>query len=185
MSRIGRKPIIIPKDVKVKIENDRVIVNGPKGELEQSLPSQIGLTQRENEGDQELVVKPKKNSKDNRAMWGLIRSLIANMIMGVTEGFEKKLSIEGVGYRAVLQGNKLILNLGFSHPIEIEAPEGISFVVEKNIITVSGMDKQLVGQIAAKIRDQRKPEPYKGKGIRYIDEVVRRKAGKKAVGGEV
>jgi len=132
----------------------------------------------------ELSIKPIKESKDKSALWGLFRSLIFNMIKGVTEGFEKKLEVNGVGFRVAVQDNKLVLNLGFSHPIEIKTPEGISFEVEKNIITVSGIDKQMVGQVAANIREQKKPEPYKGKGIRYIDEIIRRKAGKKAVGTE-
>ena len=132
----------------------------------------------------ELQVIPQEKSKNSSALWGLLRALIFNMVKGVTEGFEKKLEIEGVGYRASLQDNKLVLNLGFSHPIEVDAPAGIEFKVDKNVITISGIDKQMVGQIAAKIRDYRKPEPYKGKGIRYSGEVVRRKTGKKATASE-
>lgn len=180
MSRIGKQSIIIPENVEVKINDGQIIVKGPKGELTQSISSQIEVVLKENE----LLVTPRKKTKDTSALWGLFRTLIFNMIKGVTEGFEKKLEIQGVGYRVALQGNKLVLSLGFSHPIELEAPEGIEFQVDKNIITVSGLDKQLVGQIAAKIRDLRKPEPYKGKGIRYLGEAVRRKAGKKAVGVE-
>ena len=180
MSRIGKQPIQIPANVQVNISQDEVKIKGPQGELNQSIPSQLKLILEE----QELKVIPQGKSKNTSALWGLFRSLIFNMVQGVSQGFEKKLEIEGVGYRASLQGNKLILNLGFSHPIEIEAPEGIEFKVDKNIITVSGIDKQLVGQLAAKIRDQRKPEPYKGKGIHYLGEVIRRKAGKKAVGTE-
>ena len=180
MSRIGKQPIQIPENIEVKIIQDEIKVKGPKGELSQSIPSQIKLVLEE----QELKVIPQGKSKNTPALWGLFRSLIFNMVQGVSQGFEKKLEIEGVGYRASLQDNKLVLSLGFSHPIEIEAPEGIEFKVDKNIITVSGIDKQLVGQLAAKIRDQRKPEPYKGKGIHYLGEVIRRKAGKKAVGTE-
>lgn len=180
MSRIGKQPIQIPENVEVKIIQDGIKVKGPKGELNQSIPSQIEVALKE----KELVVTPRQKTKETPALWGLFRSLIFNMVQGVSQGFEKKLEIEGVGYRASLQGNKLVLNLGFSHPIEIEAPEGIEFKVDKNIITVSGIDKQLVGQMAAKIRAQRKPEPYKGKGIHYLGEVIRRKAGKKAAGTE-
>ncbi len=180
MSRIGKQSIIIPENVEVKIDKNQIIIKGPQGQLEQLLPPQIELIQEK----ASLAVKPRKESKKTRALWGLWRSLIFNMIEGVTKGFEKKLEINGVGYRVSLQGNKLILNIGFSHPVEIEAPEGIKFEVDKNIITVFGADKQIVGQTAAKIRAQRKPEPYKGKGIKYLDEVIRRKAGKKAVGTE-
>lgn len=180
MSRIGKQPIQIPENVEVKISQDEIKIKGPKGELNQSIPSQIKVVSKE----KELIVTPRQKTKETPALWGLFRSLIFNMVQGVIQGFEKKLEIEGVGYKASLQGNKLVLNLGFSHPIEIEAPAGIEFKVDKNIITVSGIDKQLVGQLAAKIRAQRKPEPYKGKGIHYLGEVIRRKAGKKAVGTE-
>ncbi|MAF20756.1 MAG: 50S ribosomal protein L6 [Parcubacteria group bacterium] len=180
MSRIGKQPIIIPEKVEVKIDQDNIIVKGPRGELKQVIPFQIEVSLK----DKELIVKPRPGSKGVSAFWGLSRALIFNMVKGVTDGFEKKLEIEGVGYRVALQDNKLVLNLGFSHPIEIEAPAGIEFNVEKNLITVAGPDKQLVGQVAAKIRDQRKPEPYKGKGIHYLGEVIRKKAGKKAVGTE-
>jgi len=180
MSRVGKKPIIIPENVEIKIEPGQIIVKGPKGELRQSIPPQVKLDLT----GKELVVVPQEKSKNTPALWGLVRSLVFNMIKGATEGFEKKLELEGVGYRVSLQGNKLILNVGLSHPIEVTAPAGIDFKVEKNLITVSGIDKQLVGQIAAKIRAYRKPEPYKGKGIRYQGEVIRRKAGKKAVSTE-
>jgi len=180
MSRIGKQSIIIPEGVEVKISDHQIGVKGPKGELTQSIPPQIEITL---EG-KELLVTLRKKTKDSSALWGLLRALIFNMVKGVSEGFEKKLEIEGVGYRASLQDNKLILNLGFSHPVEVAAPEEIEFKVDKNIITISGIDKQLVGQIAAKIRAFRKPEPYKGKGIHYLGEVIRRKAGKKAVSTE-
>jgi len=180
MSRIGKQSIIIPENVEVKIADSQIKVKGSQGELTQSIPPQIEITLKENE----LLVTLRKKTKGSAALWGLLRALIFNMVKGVTEGFEKKLEIEGVGYRASLQDNKLILNLGFSHPVEVVAPEGIEFKVDKNIITISGIDKQLVGQIAAKIRAFRKPEPYKGKGIHYLGEVIRRKSGKKAVGTE-
>lgn len=177
MSRIGKKPIIIPEGVEVKISDHQISIKGLKGELTQSIPSQIKVSLKE----RKLIVTPQQKTKETPALWGLLRALIFNMVKGVTEGFEKKLEIEGVGYRASLQGNKLILSLGFSRPIEVAAPAGIEFKVDKNVITISGIDKQIVGQIAAKIRACRKPEPYKGKGIHYLGEVIRRKAGKKAV----
>jgi len=180
MSRIGKQPIKIPEKVEVKIDGQSIVIRGPQGELNWSMPREIKAEAKE----KEIIVQPAKKTKKTPALWGLSRNLIFNMIQGVTEGFEKKLQLEGVGYRAALQGNKLVLSLGFSHPIEIEAPKGIEFKVEKNIITISGIDKQLVGQVAAEIRAKRKPEPYKGKGIRYVDEIVRRKAGKKAVAAE-
>ena len=180
MSRIGKKTIDIPEKVEIKAENGKVLVKGPKGQLEQEISKDFELIIK----DKELILKPKKELKKHSAFWGLYRSLIANMIKGVTEGFEKKLEINGVSYRASVQNNTLTLNLGLSHPVEIKAPENITFQVEKNIITVSGIDKQLVGQVAAEIRGKKKPEPYKGKGIKYIDEIIRRKAGKKAVGAE-
>ncbi len=189
MSRIGKKIINIPKDVEVKIDGRRVVVKGPKGELSEITPSELKVELRDSTGEEsggqkELIITPQGESKKIYSLWGLFRSLVSNMIKGTTEGFEKKLEVEGIGFRAALSGNKLVLNLGLSHPVEIEAPEGIEFNVEKNVITVSGRNKQLVGQIAAKIRDQKRPEPYKGKGIRYSGEIVRRKAGKKAAAAE-
>ncbi|MFH0906727.1 MAG: 50S ribosomal protein L6 [bacterium] len=180
MSRIGKQPVVIPKDVEVKINDNEITIKGPKGELNKVFPQQIEIVLKDTiEGQKEIIVIPRERSKYVSSLWGLFRSLIFNMVKGVTDGFEKKLEIEGVGYRASVQGDKLILNLGLSHPIEIQAPKDIEFKVEKNTIIVSGLDNQLVGQIAAKIRAQKKPEPYKGKGIRYSDEVVRRKTGKK------
>lgn len=173
MSRIGKKPIEIPEKVKAKLDNNFIIINGPKGELKQKIPAQINVEKNQ------ILVK-----SDNNALWGLSRTLIANMIEGVVNGFEKKLEIVGVGYKAEIKDNKLIMQLGFSHSVEFEIPENIEIKAEKNIITVSGIDKQLVGQTAASIRDKKKPEPYKGKGIRYIDEIVKLKPGKKAVGAE-
>lgn len=187
MSRIGKKPIIIPKSVEVKIDKGEIVVKGNKGELSQIIPSQFELSlsvSSENSLVKELVIAPKKKSKNSSALWGLYRSLIFNMVQGVDEGFEKKLEIHGVGYRAAVEGKTLVLSLGLSHPVKIEALKNIEFKVDKNVIIVSGIDKQLVGQMAAKIRDQKKPEPYKGKGIKYEDEIIRRKAGKKAVASE-
>jgi len=177
MSRIGKKPILILENVEVKIEGQKVMIKGPKGELLKEIRPEIKVEVKENK----IFVEPKMESKKTKAFWGLTRALLANMVMGVTKGYEKKLQIEGLGYRANLEGNNLVLFVGFSHPVKIEAPEGIKFSIEKNIITVSGFDKELVGQTAAKIRNVQPPEPYKGKGIRYVGEVIRRKVGKKAV----
>ncbi|MBI2042278.1 MAG: 50S ribosomal protein L6 [Candidatus Nealsonbacteria bacterium] len=178
MSRIGKKPIKIPSGVEVKIQDRLIVVKGPKGELKREVRSEIKVVQ---ENDR-LLVAPQKETKETAALWGLTRALLANDIKGVTDGFEKKLELEGVGYRANLEGQDLNLQLGFSHPVKVKAPEGIKFTVEKNVITISGIDKGLVGQTAAKIRDEKPPEPYKGKGIRYAGEHIRRKLGKKAVG---
>lgn len=176
MSRIGKKPISIPDGVEVKIEDNQVTVKGPKGELQTEIQPEVKIEIK----DKEILVFPQKETKRTKAFWGLFRVLIFNMVEGVTKGYEKKLEIQGVGYKANIEGDDLILNVGFSHSVKIERPEGINFVVEKNIIIVSGIDKQLVGQIAAKIRAVKPPEPYKGKGIRYEGEYVRIKAGKKA-----
>lgn len=175
MSRIGKKPILIPESVEVKIEDNRVVVKGPKGELQREVRPEIKVEVKEGK----VLVTPQKETKKTNAFWGLTRALIFNMLKGVTEGYEKKLQMEGVGYKANLEEEGLILQVGFSHPVKIKKTEGIKFLVEKNIITVSGIDKELVGQVAAKIRKVRPPEPYKGKGIRYLGEEVRRKAGKK------
>lgn len=180
MSRIGKQLIIIPDNVEVGIDNGEIKVKGPKGELFQKIPYEIEVIIK----DKQITINPKNKTKNSSALWGLLRTLIFNMIEGVVNGYEKQLEIEGVGYRAAVEGNRLVLNLGFSHPINIDAPNGIEFKVEKNLITVSGFDKQLVGQISADIRSKRKPEPYKGKGIHYLGEVIRRKSGKKAVGSE-
>ena len=176
MSRIGNQPIIIPDGVEIKIDKDLILVKGKRGELTQKLIPEIIVEIK----DKIIFLKEPSKTKESSALWGTFRALIANMVEGVSRGFEKKLIIEGIGYRAVLNGSKLILNLGYSHPIEIQAPKGIEFKVEKNTILVSGPDKQVVGQVAADIRIHRKPEPYKGKGIRYEGEIIRRKAGKKA-----
>ena len=180
MSRIGKKPIEIPKGVEVKIEDNVVIVKGPKGELQKKIRPEIKVEIKENE----ILVSPEKETKKTNAFWGLTRTLISNIIKGVTEGYEKKLEIQGVGYKANLEGEDLVLQVGFSHSVKIDKVGGIKFEVEKNIIAISGIDKELVGQVAAKIRKVRPPEPYKGKGIRYVGEEVRRKAGKKVVTAE-
>jgi len=177
MSRIGRSPIPVPSGVDVSITADRVEVKGPKGTLSQPIPGAITVRA---EGDTLLVERP-DDSRENRSLHGLVRTLVNNMVVGVTEGFTKELDIQGVGYRATLAGRDLDLALGFSHPVKVAAPEGITFEVPTpNRITVSGIDKQAVGQIAADIRSIRKPEPYKGKGVRYLGERVQRKAGKAA-----
>ena len=174
MSRIGRKPISLPAGVEVKIEDNVITVKGPKGVLSQSIPEDISIELKENE----LLCTRPSDAKRHRAMHGLTRALVANMVTGVTTGFEKKLEMVGVGYRAQMQGSKLVLNIGYSHPIEIDPPQGVEFEVPAvTRITVKGIDKQLVGNTAADIRALRKPEPYKGKGVRYENEVVRRKAG--------
>lgn len=177
MSRIGKRIIKIPDKVDIKINNDSITVNGPKGVLSLRVPSQLDVKLN----GKELTLHSKLIGK-GKAVWGLTNALLVNAIKGVTDGFSRQLEMRGVGYKANVQGGKLVLSLGFSHPIEIEAFQGIGFSVEKNIITVSGFDKQLVGETAAKIRALKKPEPYKGKGIRYVNEYIRLKAGKKAVG---
>lgn len=176
MSRIGIKPIAIPQGVDITIDDKNfVVVKGPKGELNQQLSKEMTIKK---ENDQVVVERP-TNNKKHRSLHGLTRTLINNMVIGVTEGFEKKLELKGVGYRAAKQGNKLVMNLGFSHPVEMEDPEGITVEVPSQLeIVVKGADKQLVGSHAAKIREWRRPEPYKGKGIKYSDEYIRRKEGK-------
>lgn len=175
MSRIGKKPIGIPEGIDVKIEGQKVIVKGPKGELSMEIRPEIKIELKDKEISFSL------RAAGNGALWGLMRTLVANMIKGVTEGYQKQLEIEGIGFKANMEGNNLVLNVGFSHPVKIAAPEGIKFLVEKNTVTVSGADKELVGNLAAKIRKVKPPEPYKGKGIRYAGERIRRKLGKKAV----
>ena len=177
MSRIGRKPIPVPEAVTVEVAPGRVAVKGPKGQLDQVLSSEMKVEQ----SDGVLTVERPTNRGEHRALHGLTRSLIANMVAGVTDGFEKRLEIQGVGYRAQLKGKDLELALGYSHPVSIEAPDGIEFEVpQPTEIIVRGIDKQLVGQVAADIRKRRPPEPYKGKGIRYRGEHVARKVGKRA-----
>jgi large subunit ribosomal protein L6 len=177
MSRIGRKPIPVPDGVTVTIEETEVRVKGPRGELSERIHPDMNVEQK----DGELVVTRPTDRGEHKALHGLTRTLIANMVEGVTNGYEKALEIQGVGYRAALKGKNLELSLGYSHPVNIEAPEGIEFEVpQPTRIVVKGISKQAVGEIAAKIRKQRPPEPYKGKGIRYEGEYVARKVGKRA-----
>ncbi|MCF0154377.1 MAG: 50S ribosomal protein L6 [Veillonella sp.] len=181
MSRVGRMPIEIPAGVTVDLQGHHITVKGPKGELSRDLHPDMNITV---EGNEILVTRPSDN-KDHRSLHGLTRALVANMVTGVNQGFSKTLEINGVGYRAAKQGNKLVLTLGFSHPVEMEAPAGITIdVPNQTQIVVSGADKEVVGAVAADIRKWRKPEPYKGKGIRYEGEVVRRKAGKAGAKGK-
>ena len=175
MSRIGRMPIPVPDGVTVDIkEGNLVSVKGPKGTLERQLSSDMILEQK----DGEITVSRPNEQKRMKSLHGLTRTLLSNMIVGVHEGYVKELEVNGVGYRAAKQGKKLVLNLGYSHPVEMEDPEGLETAVEGNKITVSGISKEKVGQYAAEIRGKRPPEPYKGKGIKYVDEVIRRKVGK-------
>ena len=181
MSRIGKQPVVVPDGVEVKLEKNILTVKGSKGELTQEIHPSVSIEQKDN---QILVTVKKPDEKEQRSLWGLFRKLIHNMVTGVNEGFTKQLEINGVGFKAAVQGKVLNLQLGFSHPIDYTFPDGIDITVEKNLITVSGSDKQKVGQAAAEIRAFKKPEPYKGKGIKYIDEVIRRKVGKTAAKGE-
>ena len=177
MSRIGKQPISLPDGVSVEIAPGTVSVKGPKGELSQELPREMKVEQ----ADGTITVERPTDRGDHRALHGLTRSLIANMVEGVTDGFEKRLEIQGVGYRAALKGKNLELALGYSHPIQLDAPEGIDFEVpQPTEVVVKGIDKQLVGETAARIRKRRPPEPYKGKGVRYAGEQVTRKVGKRA-----
>ena len=180
MSNVGKKPVKITEGVTVSKQTDRVIISGPKGTLETKIPSGIQVTIM----DGEIVFKKEGEVRSLEKFLGLSRALIANMVHGVTFGFEKKLELSGVGYRARVEGEELVLNVGYVNPIKIKAPQGVKFSVGENVITVSGIDKQLVGDAANKIRQVRPPEPYKGKGIKYVGEYIRRKAGKaaKAVG---
>ena len=175
MSRIGKMPIAIPSGVTISVaENNKVTVKGPKGELTRELPAVLTIKQE----DGQLTVERPNDEKETRALHGLTRSLLNNMVIGVTDGYSKALEINGVGYRAAKQGKSLNLSLGYSHPVVMEDPEGITTEVKDNQIIVSGISKEAVGQYAAVIRAKRPPEPYKGKGIKYVDEVIRRKVGK-------
>jgi len=177
MSRIGKKQILIPEAVNVKIDGREVAINGPKGSIIQQIPEEILVTEKDNQ----ILVSPRRENKKSRQLWGLIRALLQNHVQGVSVGFEKKLEMVGVGYKAVLSDPKTIkIEAGFSHPVIMTVPEGLTAAIEKNVIAIAGFDKQKVGEFAAKIRDIRPPEPYKGKGIRYQGEKVRRKEGKKA-----
>ena len=178
MSRIGKKPIEIPQGVTAEISEKEITVKGPKGELKQFIHHEIKVEFK----DGKIAVFPKTElSKKGRGLWGLYRALIANMVEGVSKGFEKKLEIEGVGFKANVEGDTIVLNLGFTNPIKIKKEDGITFLVEKNVVTVSGASKERVGHFAALIRKQKKAEPYKGKGIKYQGEIIRRKEGKKVV----
>ncbi len=174
MSRVGRKIIPVPKGVNVTVGKDQVAVKGPKGELKRALPTGITVAV---EGAA-INVQRADDSRENRAKHGMVRALVANMVKGVTDGFERRLEINGVGYRADVAGQKLNMALGFSHPVSFELPKGIAAKVDKNLVILSGIDKEMLGETASKIRAIRPPEPYKGKGIKYVEEVIRRKVGK-------
>jgi large subunit ribosomal protein L6 len=174
MSRIGKRPVVVPEKVTVAISDRKISVKGPSGQLEFTHHEGVNVAKNDNE----IVVTPADSSTKNRALWGLTRTLVSNMVVGVTEGFSKKLVFTGVGYKAAVKGTELVLNLGYSHPINYQLPEGISAKAIKNEILISGISKELVGFVAAKVRSFRPPEPYKGKGIKYSDETIIRKAGK-------
>ncbi|HXW01431.1 MAG TPA: 50S ribosomal protein L6 [Anaerolineae bacterium] len=176
MSRIGRLPVVIPKGVTVDINKNSVVVKGPKGELQRDFPPEIGLKQE----DGQIVAERHSDHRTHRSKHGLTRALLNNMITGVSSGFKRQLYIEGVGYRAAVEGKNLVLSVGYSHNVVFEPPQGISFEIDKSgrDLTITGIDKELIGEISAKIRRTRPPEPYKGKGIRYAGEKIRRKAGK-------
>ena len=178
MSRIGRAPIAIPAGVEVVVDGSTVTVKGAKGTLSRTMNSNITITK---DGDTITVTRP-NDQKENRSLHGLTRTLIANMIEGVSNGYKKELEINGIGYRAEVKGNTLVMKIGFSHDVIMDAPEGVTVEVNGNKVTVSGADKQKVGQFAAEIREKRPPEPYKGKGIKYVDEYIRRKEGKAGKG---
>ena len=179
MSRIGKKPILIPEKVEVKLDENKISIKGPRGELSRVVRNEIRVELKENE----IIVSLKKENSNSKKFWGLTRTLIFNMVEGVLNGYQKKLQIEGVGYRAeVNKEGGLSLKIGFSHLVEFKKEEGIAFSVEKNIILIEGIEKEKVGLVAAKIRAIRPPEPYKGKGIRYVGEIIKKKAGKKVAG---
>lgn len=176
MSRIGRLPVVVPEGVNVKVNGTHVLVKGPKGELDHVFPASMDIAFK----DGQIEVKRPSDDRDHRSLHGMTRALISNMVVGVSTGFEKILEVNGVGYRAEMQGKNLVLNVGYSHPVVVEPPEGISFEVDMKVrqIKIMGYDKQVVGQVAADIRKVRPPEPYQGKGIKYLEEKIRRKAGK-------
>jgi len=182
MSRVGKKPVVIPSGVKVEKKDLTLTVTGPKGVLNLEVHPKVKVEVTDKEV---LVDVAGKENKREKALWGLFRALIQNLMDGVTKGYEKKLEVIGVGFKVAVQGTKIVMSLGFSHPVEVEIPKGLTVTADKNVISISGADKQQVGQFAAEVRELKKPEPYKGKGIKYIDEVVIRKAGKvvKVVGG--
>jgi large subunit ribosomal protein L6 len=174
MSRVGKQPITLPANVNIDLQDGRVSVKGPKGELSRPIPNEISVVRE----DGTLRVERSTDEPRHRALHGLTRSLIANMVTGVTDGFTRRLEVNGVGYRAAVSAGNLVLQVGFSHPVLVPAPDGIAFAVQGNAITVTGADKELVGEVASQVRHVRPPEPYKGKGIKYAEEVIRRKAGK-------
>lgn len=183
MSRIGKLPILLPAGVTLKLDGRDLDISGPKGSLRMTVHERVNVDQQDGSA---VVTVTDPELQSDRALWGLTRMLIANMVTGVTTGYQKKLEINGVGFKAQVSGKNLTLNLGFSHPVEFPIPDGMTITVEKNVITIGGIDKQQVGEVAATIRRLKKPEPYKGKGIKYVDEVIRRKAGKvvKAAGAK-
>lgn len=177
MSRIGKKPIVIPEGIEVEEKNKGILIKGDKGEFSHVLPREIKVDIK----DKEIILSPKKETKKSKALWGLTRALLYNYIEGLTKGFQKKLELVGVGYKASLENDVLVLDVGYSNKIHLDIPEEITVDIQKNVVTISGIDKQKVGEFAAKVRKIRPPEPYKGKGIKYSDEKIRRKEGKKAV----
>ena len=179
MSRIGKKPISIPSGVEIKLQDGKITVKGPKGELFREVRPEVNVEITE----KEVIVTPKLETKQTQAFWGLTRALIANMVEGVVNGYEKKLIIKGLGYKATMEGDTLVLLVGFSHPVKLKPMEGVKMEVKGTTITVSGINKEKVGLRAAQIRKVKKPEPYKGKGIRYSDEIIKRKAGKRVAAG--
>ena len=178
MSRVGRKVIPLPKGVALNITKTEVSVKGPKGELKRALPTGVSIKVSAGESGQEALVERADDSRENRSKHGMIRAILANMVKGVAEGWERQLEINGVGYRAEVAGQKLNMSLGFSHPVVFDLPKGVAAKVDKNNIILNGIDRELLGATAAKIREIRPPEPYKGKGIKYVEEVIRRKVGK-------
>ena len=177
MSRIGKQQIEIPEKTEVSISNDIIFVKGPRGELSKKVKSNVLIEIK----DKKVILSPKNKTIETMSLWGTYASHIMNMINGVNTPFQKKLVIDGIGYKAILSEGTVVLNIGFSHPVNIKIPLGINVSIEKNVITVSGIDKEAVGQFTAIIRSKKKPEPYKGKGIRYFDEIIKRKEGKKSV----
>jgi len=177
MSRIGKRIITLPEKTEIKVSGGSVTVTGPLGTLSRPLHPVVVVTVNE----REVTLAPKKETDESSALWGTYASHITNMVNGVNKAFEKKLILEGIGYKSEVKGDKIVFALGFSHPVEVAIPQGLKVTAEKNAINISGADKELVGQFSAKIRDLKKPEPYKGKGMRYSDEVIRRKQGKKSV----
>lgn len=176
MSKIGKQPIIVPSGVSIEIGGNKIVVKGSKGELTKTLPRNIEVKIEEGK----VIVSRKSETKSAMSLHGTYRSLINNMVKGVAEGFSKQLELVGTGFRAEVTGSTITLTVGYSHPVKIEAPQGVTFKIEKSILTVDGIDKEIVGQVAANIRAVRPPEPYKGKGIKYVDEIIRRKPGKAA-----